>query len=240
MVVKKSAVKPILLALVLILSAWFLTASIAYGVNAFQKTMNASANIIKEAGFKFYSDGDAEHEITNIALGDIEAGEDFRFTIYLKNTSTTTELISSGAASVPSTLGTLTMTFNGQQQITLAPGQIATVVGTLKVSENATGGPVDFNFSVQALAVSSGTTTTTATTSTPANTTPVTTTTTTTPTTVALNGQQIFNASCGSCHSSPPNTALSQSQLASFISGHRSGSSLTSAQVAAVAAYIKP
>jgi activator of HSP90 ATPase len=233
-VVKKSAAKPILLAMVMILCAWFLTAGAVYGATMFQKMMTVSANIVKEADFKFYSDDDAEHEITNIVMGDIVAGETFRFTIYVKNTSTTTEVISMGPATVPSTLGTLTMTFNGQQQVTLAPGAIAIVVGTLNVGEDATAGPIDFNFSVQALAVSSSISTTTATTSTPVNTTA------TTPTTVALNGQQIYAANCASCHSSPPNTALSQSQLASFISGHRSGSSLTSAQVAAVAAYIKP
>jgi mono/diheme cytochrome c family protein len=58
----------------------------------------------------------------------------------------------------------------------------------------------------------------------------------------ALNGQTIFNSSCTSCHglSTATGTSRTQAQLISWIPGHNTGSSLTSAQVAAVAAYIKP
>jgi mono/diheme cytochrome c family protein len=58
----------------------------------------------------------------------------------------------------------------------------------------------------------------------------------------ALDGAAIFAASCTSCHGIATARASSrtQSQLITWIPGHMTGSSLSPAQVEAVAAYIKP
>jgi mono/diheme cytochrome c family protein len=103
----------------------------------------------------------------------------------------------------------------------------------LSVPENAPEGQVSFTFSVNG--VVSGTSPTTTPTTVP------TTNPTSTPTVTVLNGQQIFNTYCYTCHGGGvPGTSRTQAQLVSFISSHQTGASLTSAQVTALATLIRP
>jgi mono/diheme cytochrome c family protein len=63
-----------------------------------------------------------------------------------------------------------------------------------------------------------------------------------TPAGSTLSGQTLFNTYCTSCHglSTAQRTNRTQAQLITWIPTHNTGSQLTSAQVQAVAAYIKP
>ena len=146
------------------------------------------------------------------------------------------------------------MTFDSQVQKTLAANTIAKADGILTVTGTDTENPIDFIVSINASPVTNTTTTlpqgttttvTTATTATTSATSPSSTTTptnitTTTTTPVILDGQAIFSANCTSCHRSLPATNLSQAQLSTFISRHNTGRNLTTAQVAAIAAFLKP
>jgi hypothetical protein len=213
-VMRRFLSKPVLLAIVLTVTAWLATSGMAFAVTVIQKSLNASVKIVREdADFSFYSDSAATHLITDVSLEDVSAGDDSRFTVYLKNTSNVALTVSAGTNTIPPSLGTLTLTFDGLAQKELAPGAICRVVGTFVASENAPEGDIDFSFSVQAV---------------PAGNTP--------PPVTTLNGQQLFNNNCLSCHASgPPNTNRTQSQLVSFISGHRTGSGLTQEEAAAIA-----
>jgi len=209
--------KPVLLALVSVITVWVITAGVAFAATVFQKSLNASVNIVAEAAFEFYSDGAATHPIANVSLGDVSPDETSTFTVYLKNTSTSTETISAGSNTVPASVGTLTLKFDGQTQKNLAPGAITKIVGTLNVDDDATPGPINFSFSVKAV---------------PATTSSL-------PTTPVVSGQQLFNTYCTSCHSLP-NTNRTQTQLISFISGHNTGKNLTAEEIVAIASFIKP
>jgi hypothetical protein len=250
--------KNIWLPLIIIIVLWFTGIGGAYFALAHIDSSKSSI-LILEPDFKFYSDPAATHAIDKIKLPEITQGGVFTFTFYLKNTGTGSQIISAANISVPASTGTLTLTFDGQTQKTLAVNSIVRVDGILAVTGQMTESNTVFTLSINAnpatAAVTTtattlppGTTTTTITTSSPTKTTttattttlPVTTTTTTT-TPAALNGQAIYNANCISCHRSPPLTAnRTQAQLSVFISGHNTGRNLTNAQVNAIATFLKP
>jgi len=209
-----------------------LTGSIAFGAVVITKSMNATVNIVpeeEEDSFEFYRDSAATQVASTIVLPDVAPGETSDVTLYVKNTGTRDILLSQGASNVQASRGSLTLTFDGQAQRTLAPDQVARVEVILSVPEDAPEGRVNFTFAVNG--VSSGTTSPT--------TTP-TTNPTTTPTVTALNGAQIFNTYCYTCHGSVPGTSRTQAQLVSFLSSHNTGASLTSAQLTALATLIRP
>jgi len=217
-----------------------LTGGIAFGAVVITKSMNATVNIVQEVeqdSFEFYRDAAATQVAATIVLPDVAPGQTSDVTLYVKNTGTRDILLSQGASNVQASRGSLTLTFDGQAQRTLAPAQVARVDVFLSVPETASEGQVNFSFSVNGAA--SGTASPTTTPTTNPTTTP-TTSPTTTPTVTALNGQQIFNTYCYSCHGGVPSTSRTQAQLVSFISGHQTGSTLTSAAVTAVATYIRP
>ena len=239
--------------LILIIALWVLGISGAYFITVANQSSKASA-IILQPNFLFYSDPAATHSIDNIKLPELTPGNVYTFTFYVKNTSSVNQNISAGIISVPTSIGTLTMTFDSQVQKTLAANTIAKADGILTVTGTDTENPIDFIVSINASPVTNTTTTlpqgttttvTTATTATTSATSPSSTTTptnitTTTTTPVILDGQAIFSANCTSCHRSLPATNLSQAQLSTFISRHNTGRNLTTAQVAAIAAFLKP
>jgi archaellum component FlaG (FlaF/FlaG flagellin family) len=216
-----------------------LTGGIAFGAVVITKSMNATVTIVEdqEDSFEFYRDAAATQSVSTIVLPDVAPGETTDFTLYVKNTGTSNLLVSQGATNVQASRGSLTLTFDGQAQKTLAPNQVARVDVILSVPENAPEGRVEFIFSVNGAVSGTANPTTTPTTNptTTPNTNP-----TPVPTQTALNGQQIFATYCLSCHGSVPGTSRTQAQLVGFISGHNSGNSLTSAQVNALASFIKP
>ena len=211
--------KPVLLAITLTIVVWLASSGMAFAVTVVQKTLNASVKIVREdVDFAFYSDSAATRLISDISLEDVLAGEDSRFTVYLKNTSTVAMTVSAGINTISPSVGTLTLTFDGLAQKELAPGAICRVVGTFIASDNAPEGSVDFSFIVQAVPAGNAS-----------------------PPVTTLSGQQLFNNNCLSCHASgAPNTSRTQPELASFISGHRTGSGLTQEEVAAIASFLKP
>jgi hypothetical protein len=256
--------KNIWLPLIIIIVLWFTGIGGAYFALAHIDSPKPSI-LILEPNFKFYSDPATTVAIDKIRLPEITQGGVFTFTFYLKNTGTASQNISAANISVPASTGTLTLTFDGQAQTTLAVNSVVRVDGILAVTGQLTESNTDFTLSINANPATAaitttppvttlppGTTATTVTTPSPTKTTattaatttttslPVTTSTTTT-TPAALNGQAIFNTNCISCHRSPPLVAnRTQAQLAVFISGHNTGRNLTSAQVTAIAIFLKP
>ena len=226
--------RPMFLAIMAFVIVSLLTGGIAFGAVVITKSMNATVTIVEEEDdFEFYRDAAATQVVSAIELPDVVPGETSDFTLYVKNTGTGNILVSQGASNVQASRGSLTLTFDGQAQRTLTPDQVARVDVVLSVPENAPEGQVNFTFSVNS--VTSGTANPTTTPTTVPTTNP-----TSTPTVTALNGQQIFNTYCYSCHGSVPGTSRTQAQLVSFISGHNTGASLTSAQVTALATLIRP
>ena len=217
---KKFVNKKVLFAVGAFITVWIITAGVAYGATVFQKSLNASVRVVAgEAEFEFYSNQAATQAITQVSLPDVSPGGTSTFTVYVKNTGPASETIFAGTNTVPTSVGTLTLTFDGVSQKTLAPGAVARVVGTLRASDDANDGPINFTLSVSASATGTG--------SNP------------TPTGTALSGQQLLNTYCITCHSSgPPNTNRTQSQLVSFISNHETGSNLTAEEVAALATFV--
>ena len=212
--------RPILLAVASFIGVWGITGGIAYGATVFSKSLNASVNIVAEASFSFYADEEATELITEVTLPDASPGETSTFVVYVKNTGPATETISAGSNTVATSIGTLTLRFDGQTQRELAPGAISRVVGKLRVSDDAPAGGIDFVFSVNAV--------------------PATGTGTEPPPTQGPSGQVLFSTYCVSCHvSGPPNTSRTQAQLQSFIANHQTGNNLTAEEVAAIAAFIK-
>ncbi len=218
---KKRGNRRVALIVMLFIIVSVITAGIAYGASLFTKSLNAKVNVVGQASFAFYSDDDAEHLLSEVGVPDVSPGGTATFTFYVKNTSTVSEKVFASTNTVPVSIGTLTLKFDGQNEKILAPGAITKVVGTLTLTSNASVGLVNFSLAVSAEPIQSSGTTTNP------------------PPTTALNGQQIFAATC-ICHSLPPNTTRTQTQLLTFIPGHNTGSSLTTEEVAAVAAYIRP
>jgi len=202
------------------------TAGAAFAALGISKSLTASVNVISgptAAGgspdFAFFSDSAATVPVSSVSLPDITPGGTSSFTIYVKNTGSIAETISAGSNTIPATTGTLTLTFDGASQKNLATGAICKVSGTLQAASTAVAGPVNFTFTINAEPGSTGSSGGTTT----------------------LNGQQIFAANCSACHSAGTvNTSRTQSQLLSFIPGHQTGRNLTSAEVNAVAVFIKP
>src|SRR4030042_224650 len=169
--------RPMFLAIMAFVLVSLLTGGIAFGAVVITKSMNASVNIVQVQennivtqvdSFEFYRDAAATQPVTTIVLPDVDPGEITDFTLYVKNTGTSNLLVSQGATNVQASRGSLTLTFDGQAQKTLAPNQVARVNVILSVPENAPEGRVEFTFSVNG--VVSGTanpTTTPATTPTP-------------------------------------------------------------------------
>jgi len=222
--------KPMFLAIMAFVLVSLLTGSIAFGAVVITRSMDATVNIVEdEDDFEFYRDAAATQVLSAIELPDVAPGEVSDFTLYVKNIGSSDLLVSQGASTMQASRGSLRLTFDGLAQKTLAPDQVARVDVVLSVPENASEGQVYFTFSVNG-AASGGSSPTTTPTANP----------TSTPTATALNGQQIFNSYCISCHGSVPGTSRTQSQLVSFISGHQTGASLSSAQVTALATFIRP
>ena len=228
--------RPMFLAIMAFVIVSLLTGGIAFGAVVITKSMNATVTIVQEEeedSFEFYRDAAATQVASSVVLPDVSPGQTSDFTLYVKNTGTSNILVSQGASNVQASRGSLTLTFDGQVQRTLAPDQVARVDVVLSVPETAPEGQVSFTFSVNG-AVSGTANPTTTPTAVP------TTNPTSTPTVTALNGQQIFNTYCYTCHGSVPGTSRTQAQLVSFISGHNTGASLISAQVTALATLIRP
>lgn len=173
-----------IMAIITIISVWLVATSVlVYAANVFNKKLNATVNIVANANFSYYSNAAATQPITQVTIGNLSPGESIIFTIYVKNTGTGSEIISTGPDTLASSVGTLTLTFDGQSQRTLAPGEVSRVIGTLVADDDATAGTKNFTLSVDAL---------------PPSTAPP----TTTPTTVSYSAtiQPIFDQRCNSCH----------------------------------------
>jgi len=211
--------KRIIFASVLCLAVWLIMGSIAYGATIFTKSLNASVRVVSNADFSFYSDAAATQPIASINLPDVTPGSTSTFTVYVKNISSADEILASGASTLPSSVGTLSLTFDGQNQKTLAANAVSRLVGTLNAPISAAAGTVNFTVAINASAATvQVNTTTTSTTATAA------TTLTTTPTSTASNVsyasviQPIFNQLCITCHGSSGGVTLS-SYAATLSSG---------------------
>ena len=187
--------KRIVLAAIICLSVWLIFAGAAYGATVFSKSLNASVKILPKGDFSYYSDPAATQQITGITLPDVTPGGTSTFTVYVKNTSSAAEVITAGTNSVPAATGTLALTFDGQNQKTLAANAVSKVVGVLTAPSTATAGVINFTFAVNATPAAAGTATATTTTS-------GSTATTSTVATVSYSStiQPIFNQYCISCH----------------------------------------
>jgi len=211
--------KRIILATILCLSVWLITASVAYGATAFSKSLNASVKVLPKGDFSYYSDPAATQLITSIGLPDVNPGGTSTFTVYVKNTSSVDEIITAGTNNVPATTGALSLTFDGLTQTTLAANHVSKLVGSLVAPSTATAGVINFSFAVNATPATTGTTTTT-------------TGTTTTPTVANVSYsstiQPIFNQYCITCHGSSGGVNLSSySGTSSAVSpGNAAGSRL--------------
>jgi len=144
--------------LILITALWVLGISGAYFITVANQSSKASV-IILEPNFLFYSDPAATHSIDNIKLPELTPGNVYTFTFYVKNTSSVNQNISAGIIFVPTSIGTLTITFDGQVQKTLAANTIAKADGILTVTGTDTENPIDFVVSINASPVTNTTTT---------------------------------------------------------------------------------
>ena len=213
------------------LLVWLVAAGVGtFAATTINRALNASVRIVSNPNFSFYSDQAGTQAIAAVSFPDVAPGGTSTFVTYIKNITGSNETLTAGAHTIPANVGTLTMTFDSLDTKTLAPGAISQLVATLHVLSTAPPTTLNFTMSVDVALVTVPTTTTT---------TPTTSTTTSTTTTVALNGQQIFTANCTSCHG-VPSTSYTQAQLLTFIPSHNTGRNLTAAQVAAIAAYLKP
>jgi mono/diheme cytochrome c family protein len=193
--------KRILLAAILCLSVWAITAGVAVGATVFSKPLNATVKVLPKGDFTYYSDAAATQPITTIALPDVNAGGTSTFTVYVKNTGKADVTIAAGVNNVPATTGTLALTFDGLPTKTLVVNAVSKLVGTLTAPATATSGTVNFAFNVDATPL--------ATTTPPGGTT--TTTTPPTASTVSYSSsiQSAFNQYCVSCHGNSGGVNLS-------------------------------
>ncbi len=170
---------------------WVMIGIGTYGAGVFSKSLGASINIVGNGDFSFYSDQAATHLITQVSLPDASPGNTSTFTVYAKNTSLVTETLSTGSIAIPSSVGTLTLTFDGQPQANLTANAVSKVVGTMNVASSAAVGPVTFTFNVNASPVVSTSPSPTA---------------TATGTLVSYSStiQPIWNQYCISCHGTSP------------------------------------
>jgi mono/diheme cytochrome c family protein len=199
---------------ILCLAVWLTTLGAAYGATAFTRSLNASVKVLSNANFAFFSDAAATQPVTSISLPDVTPGGTSTFTVYVKNTSSTDELLT-GSNTVPSATGTLNLTFDGAAQKTLAANGVSKMVGTLNAPATAAAGTISFTVDVSALPSTPGTTTTT-TTGTGNN------------VSYASAIQPVFNQYCISCHGSSGGVTLtSYSALMSsgaVVAGNAAGS----------------
>ena len=121
---------------ILCLAVWLTTLGAAYGATAFTRSLNASVKVLSNANFAFFSDAAATQPVTSISLPDVTPGGTSTFTVYVKNTSSTDELLT-GSNTVPSATGTLNLTFDGAAQKTLAANGVSKMVGTLNAPATA-------------------------------------------------------------------------------------------------------
>jgi mono/diheme cytochrome c family protein len=170
------------------MSIWAVTAGVAFGATAFSKSLNASVKVLSRGDFSFYSDPAATQLITNIALPDVNPGGTSTFTVYVKNTSKSDEILTAGINNVPAATGTLGLTFDGLSTKTLPAGAISKLVGVLTAPTTATAATVNFAFAVDALPT--GTPTTTGTTTTPPA----------SNVSYSASVQSAFNSHCITCH----------------------------------------
>jgi mono/diheme cytochrome c family protein len=148
--------KRILLALSLCFCVWLITASAMYGATVISKSLNATVKIVSKGDFSFYSDAAATQLISSVNLPDVTPGGTSTFTVYIKNISQASLILNQGTTSVPSSAGTLSLSFDGQSQKTLAAGAISRLVGTLSALTNATAGDVNFTVAVNAAPLTTG------------------------------------------------------------------------------------
>lgn len=169
-----------------------IVSGVAYAASVFTKTIDASVNITGSAGLSFYSNSSATSPITSLSYGDVAQNASGSVTFYVKNTGTVTQTLSAGTSTLPSSVGTVSMTFDGLDTKPLAVNAVARVVATIQTASSASVGSTSFTISVDGTS-GSGTTTTPTTTTT-------TTTTTATPISYATSVAPAM-AVCKSCHS---------------------------------------
>lgn len=167
-----------------------LVGGIALAATVVTKSLNGNVNIVANGDFRVYSDQAATQEITSINLGDVAQGTSKQLTFYVKNTSPNNNTISEGTDTVATSVGTLSLTFNGQSSVTLVPNAVATVVATLAAANTAPTGTATFTLGVNG---SVGTSTTAPP---PGTTTPP-------PSGVSFSAtiDPALTSACGSCHS---------------------------------------
>jgi hypothetical protein len=138
--------------LILITVLWLVGIGGAWAAVVIQKSMNASV-IILEPNFLFYSDLDATHPIDKINLPEVSPGSVNNFTFYVKNISPVSQTISAGNFVIPASTGTITMTFDGQPQKTLAANAFTRADGTLIVIDQAQTKPKTYTILINAVPV---------------------------------------------------------------------------------------
>lgn len=247
--------------IIIISLLWLVVISGAYSSVAIRNSNNTLV-IVLEPSFSFYSDQESTHPIDKISLREFTQGSITNFTFYVKNNSTVSQTVSVGNFIIPASMGTITMTFDGESQKTLAMNAVARVDGTLTVLDQVQPRANDITVLFNAVPATTNPPISTSlpsptailpTTMAPATSTPVLTTRATlkptpavttipiTTTQPALSGQVIYNANCLSCHrSSPATRGLTQAQLSTFIANHQSGRNLTKEQIAAIVFLLKP
>lgn len=244
--------KRIILAAILCLSVWAVTAGVAFGATVFSKPLNATVKIVAKGDFTYYSDAAATQPITTIALPDVNPGGTSTFTVYVKNTGKSDVTLAAGVNNVPASTGTLALTFDGLPIKTLAVNAVSKLVGTLTAPATATAGTVNFAFNVDATPL---------TTTTPPGGTTTTTTTTASTVSYSSSVQSAFNQYCVSCHGNSgavnlssysavmasqfngtaivsPGNAAGSTLYQAVTSGNMSGYGMSSAQAQSLADWI--
>ncbi|MBI2853981.1 MAG: c-type cytochrome [Chloroflexi bacterium] len=172
-----------------------------YAATVFNKAANAHVRIIAGSNIGLYSNSSATNVVSTIEIGDVARGESEDVTFYVKNNGGVSTIISQGASTMPASVGTITLTFDGNTQKTLAPGEISKVVATFRAASGAAAGDVNFTISINYI---DATDSTPGPTPTPIPTSTPTPTPTPAPGTVSYSAtiQPILNASCVACHGS--------------------------------------
>jgi mono/diheme cytochrome c family protein len=197
----------------------FVAAGLVYAASVFNKPLGASVTISASPNFGYFRDREATQPMAQVTMGTVERGETATFTVYVKNTSPEPERVSAGPNTVPSTVGTLTMTFDGNETKDLEPGEVTKLVGTLETDPNASTGDINFTLSVDARPASSSSPAPTAT-PTPGS--------TPNPVSYSSTVRPLLNQYCAGCHGSSGGLSYSSysGTMASVVAGNAANSRL--------------